>query len=48
MAKHNPNGEAEQAILRKVLGDKVAGKRLDHDADKRLKALDRGAHGRKK
>jgi hypothetical protein len=48
MTKHNPNGKAEQEILKKVLNDQVAAKRLNNDADKRLKALDRGAHGRKK
>jgi hypothetical protein len=48
MAKHDPNDPATQAILKKVLNDQVAAKRLNNDADKRLKALDRGAHGKKK
>ncbi|WP_165547431.1 hypothetical protein [Kribbella sindirgiensis] len=44
----DPKDPANQAILKKVTGDQLAGKRLNSDADKRLKALDRGAHGRKK
>jgi hypothetical protein len=47
VARHDPNSPEAKAILRKVLGDKLAGKRLNRDADARLKALDKGAHGKR-
>lgn len=45
---HDPNSPEAKAILRKVLGDKVTAKRLDRDATARLKALDKGAHGKRR